>query len=88
MQLPRQDMTSLFVDVGHDWSSKAIITALDKKGFSLRTLKLKLGLRENSIRNVFHRRVNCYQQTIAQAIRVNPTVVWPSRYHREKHKSA
>lgn len=88
MQLPRQDMTSLFVDMGHDWSSKAIITALDKKGVSLRTLEQELGLRANSIRNVFYRRVNCYQEAIAQAIGVNPAVIWPSRYHREKHKSA
>lgn len=88
MQLPKQDMTSLFVDMGQDWSSKAIITALNKKGVSLRTLEQDLGLSENSIRNVFYRKVDFYQEAIAKAIGVNPEVIWPSRYLADQRQSA
>ncbi len=88
MQLPKKDMTSLFVDMGQDWSSKAIITALNKKSVSLRTLEQELGLSENSIRNISYRKVNYYQEAIAKAIGINPDVIWPSRYLADQRQSA
>lgn len=88
MQLLKQDMTSLFVDVGRDWSSKAIIAALDRKGVSLRDLEEELGLKENSIRNVFYRKCERYEEAIGQKIGVNPDVIWPSRYLTEQRISA
>lgn len=44
MQLLRQDMASLFVSEGQDWSSKAIIAALDRRGVSLSDLENELGV--------------------------------------------
>ena len=34
MQLLKQDLTDLFVRRGHDWSAKAIQTALENRGFN------------------------------------------------------
>ncbi|SLM63981.1 MULTISPECIES: helix-turn-helix domain-containing protein [Dickeya] len=80
MQLLKQDITHLFVDVGRDWSSKAIIAALDRKGVNLHDIEKELCLRENTIRNVFYRKCGRYEEAIAQKIGISPAVIWPSRY--------
>lgn len=80
MQLPKQDMANLFVDAGRDWSSKAIIAALDRRGVNLRDIEKELSLKESSIRNVFYRKCGRYEEAIAKKIGINPEVIWPSRY--------
>ncbi|MFX2607033.1 helix-turn-helix domain-containing protein [Enterobacter mori] len=73
-------MASLFVTEGQDWSSKAIIAALDRQGVSLSDLENELGVGKNAIRNVFYRKCGRYEEAIAEKIGVAPSVIWPSRY--------
>ena len=80
MQLLKQDMANLFVHAGRDWSSKAIIAALDRQGVNLRDIEKELSLKESSIRNVFYRKCGRYEEAIAQKIGIAPEVIWPSRY--------
>lgn len=88
MQLPRQDLTDLFVEPGCDWSSKTIIAALERKGLAPADIEAQLGLGYNSIRNVFYREVPRYQEAIAQAIGIDAAIIWPSRYRSDVRKSA
>lgn len=88
MQLLRQDMANLFVCAGQDWSSKAIIAALDRKGVSLSDLENELGVGKNAIRNVFYRKCGRYEDAIAEKIGVSPELIWPSRYLSDNRMTA
>ncbi|BDI41073.1 transcriptional regulator [Escherichia coli] len=89
MQLSRQDLTDLFVRRGQDWSSKAIAAALDNKGVDITTMERVRGLKPGAMRNVFYRRVPAYESAIAEAIGVEPEVIWPSRYrNKNPHSNA
>ncbi|MBK5072537.1 helix-turn-helix domain-containing protein [Budviciaceae bacterium CWB-B4] len=80
MLAQKQDLTSLFVNGGYDWSSKAIYAALDQRGTDLNSLEQELGLKKGSMRNVFYRQCRSYEQVIADRIGVPPSIIWPSRY--------
>ncbi|HID4129885.1 TPA: helix-turn-helix domain-containing protein [Pluralibacter gergoviae] len=80
MQLMKQDLTRVFIEPGQDWSSKAIIAALDKKGVDLQDIEKELGLKTGAVRNAFYRKCVRYQEVIAQKIGVEPDIIWPSRY--------
>lgn len=88
MRLLEQDMASLFVVKGQDWSSKAIIAALDRQGVSLSDLENELGVGRNAIRNVFYRRCGRYEEAIASKIGVEPSLIWPSRYPANNRMTA
>lgn len=87
MQLSRQDLTHLFVSEGHDWSSKAIYTALEQRGADLSSLEIRFGLKQGTMRNVFYRPYPRVEEIIAREIGVEPYVIWPSRYHVMPHLS-
>ncbi|EAT1445995.1 transcriptional regulator [Salmonella enterica] len=80
MQLSTQDLLSLFIREGEDWSAKAIHTALESKGVDVASMERIKGVRPGAIRNVFYRKCPAYQQEIADLIGVPPSVIWPSRY--------
>ncbi|AGR57639.1 transcriptional regulator [Salmonella enterica subsp. enterica serovar Vitkin] len=80
MQLLRQDLTDLFIRQGSDWSKDAIYTALKNKGVDLAELERLQNLKPGTMRNAFYRACPAYEQVIAQAIGVEPAVIWPSRY--------
>ncbi len=80
MQLLRQDLTDLFIRQGSDWSKDAIYTALKNKGVDLAELERLQNLKPGTMRNTFYRACPAYEQVIAQAIGVEPAVIWPSRY--------
>lgn len=88
MQLPKQDLTDLFVTPGQDWSSKAIALVLENKGLSLRDIEVELGVAEGTLRNVFYRRCKGYEDAIAQKIGLPPEVIWPSRPRNDNRLSA
>ncbi|GKX57444.1 transcriptional regulator [Leminorella grimontii] len=88
MKPHKQDLTDLFVELGKDWPSEAIIGALKRKGFDLRDIEKERGLKEGSVRNVFYRKCPSYQVAIAQKIGVPPAVIWPSRYSSEQPMTA
>ncbi|EAN3292265.1 transcriptional regulator [Salmonella enterica] len=80
MQLLRQDLTDLFIRWGCDWSKDAIYAALKNKGVELTDLERAQNLKPGTMRNAFYRVCPAYEQAIAQAIGVEPAVIWPSRY--------
>ncbi|WP_208952255.1 helix-turn-helix domain-containing protein [Rahnella sp. ChDrAdgB13] len=88
MQLPKQDLTHLFVTPGRDWSSKAIIAALEQKGATLQGIENELGLGTGSLRNAFYRHVPGYECAIAQKIGISPDLIWPNRYQSDSRLSA
>lgn len=87
MQLSRQDLTHFFVREGHDWSSKAIYTALEQRGVDLSSLEITHGLKTGTMRNVFYRSYPKVEEIIADVIGIEPSVIWPSRYQETTHFS-
>lgn len=88
MSLPKQDLTALFVDLGRDWPSGTILKVLKRKGVELGEIEKELGIKKNSIRNVFYRPCPRYENAIAQKIGLSPNVIWPSRYPSEQRLTA
>ncbi|EBH8950853.1 helix-turn-helix domain-containing protein [Salmonella enterica] len=80
MQLSTQELLSLFIREGQDWTPDAIQTALKRKGVNVSSLERIKGMKPGTMRNVFYRRCPAYQQEIADLIGVPPSVIWPSRY--------
>lgn len=85
MQLSAQDLLRLFICQGSDWSKDAIYTALKNRGVELSDLERIQNLKPGTMRNTFYRACPAYEQAIAQAIGIEPAVIWPSRY---QHKSS
>lgn len=88
MQLLKQDLTHLFIEFGRDWDSDAILTALKRKGISIKEIEEKMGVKKNCARNVFYRSYPKAEEVIAEAIGIEPYVIWPSRYFTEAQVSA
>lgn len=88
MQLLKQDLLSLFIREGQDWSPDAIQTALKRKGVKLSSLERIKGVKPGTMRNVFYRKCPAYQQEIADLIGVPPSLIWPSRYESSNSDAA
>ncbi|AYA40576.1 helix-turn-helix domain-containing protein [Xenorhabdus nematophila] len=66
-----------------DWHRADIHAALEKRGTNLRTLSVKAGLAADTLRNALIRPWPKGEKIIAQAIGVEPAVIWPSRYSKQ-----
>ncbi|CAM3278684.1 Putatiave helix-turn-helix regulatory protein [Xenorhabdus nematophila ATCC 19061] len=66
-----------------DWHRADIRVALEKRGTNLRTLSVKAGLAADTLRNALIRPWPKGEKIIAQAIGVEPAVIWPSRYSKQ-----
>ncbi|WP_058910829.1 DNA-binding transcriptional regulator SfsB [Entomohabitans teleogrylli] len=64
-----------------DWHPADIIAALRKQGTSLAAESRKAGLSSSTLANALTRPWPKGEWLIAQAIGVEPWVIWPSRYH-------
>ncbi|WP_074012336.1 helix-turn-helix domain-containing protein [Candidatus Sodalis sp. SoCistrobi] len=69
-------------EINRDWRREYIVAAVHVKGFTLRQLSLKAGLKADSLRNVLDRPCKKYERIVAEAIGVTPEETWPSRYPR------
>ncbi|ETS31933.1 DNA-binding protein [Photorhabdus temperata] len=65
-----------------DWHRADIRAALEKRGTNLRALSVRAGLAKDTLRNALTRPWPKGERIIAQAIGVDPSVIWPSRYNR------
>lgn len=63
-----------------DWHRIDIVAALHKKGISLAQLSVKEGLAASTLRNAMRVKYPKAEKIIADAIGVEPSVIWPSRY--------
>ncbi|EEP9437651.1 helix-turn-helix domain-containing protein [Salmonella enterica subsp. enterica serovar Bispebjerg] len=88
MQLSTQELLSLFIREGQDWSPKAIQTALESKGVDVASLERIKGVRPGTVRNVFYRNCPAYQKEIADLIGIPPSLIWPSRYESSNSDAA
>ncbi|BDH44449.1 transcriptional regulator [Salmonella enterica subsp. enterica serovar Choleraesuis] len=64
-----------------DWHSADIIAALRKRGTSLAAVSRQAGLSSSTLANALIRPWPKGEYLIAQALDIEPWVIWPSRYH-------
>ncbi|MBL8396627.1 MAG: helix-turn-helix domain-containing protein [Candidatus Accumulibacter sp.] len=70
-----------------DWHPADIKAALDKAGWTLRSLAAHHGLTSStSMSHTFLRSYPLNERRIANAIGVNPQDIWPSRYNEDGTK--
>ncbi len=66
-----------------DWHRADIKAALEKKGWSVRSLSITSGYEPGSLKFALHRPWPAAEAKIAEAIGVPAPRIWPSRYHRD-----
>ncbi|QZN94604.1 helix-turn-helix domain-containing protein [Symbiopectobacterium purcellii] len=67
-----------------DWHPADIIAAIKRKGTSLAALSRASGLASSTLANALTRRWPKGERLIAQAIKVSPEEIWPSRYLKNR----
>lgn len=68
---------------GTDWHKADIKAALEKRGWSLRSLANHLKLNHTTLAQALHSRYPAAERRIADAIGLHPMVLWPSRYNKD-----
>jgi len=63
-----------------DWHRADIVAAVKKRGTTLSAIARQAGLSPSTIRNALERPWPKGERLIAEAIGVQPSVIWPSRY--------
>lgn len=66
-----------------DWHSADIKAALAKAGWSMRQLGIENSVTGETIRRALRTPYPKSERIIADAIGVDPTVIWPSRYNAD-----
>lgn len=64
-----------------NWHPADIIAALRKRGTSLAAVSRKAGLSSSTLSNALTRPWPKGEQIIADAIGIDPWIIWPSRYY-------
>ncbi|MNC16429.1 DNA-binding transcriptional regulator Nlp [compost metagenome] len=64
-----------------DWHRADILAGVRKTGITLAGLSRKAGLGDSTLANAFARPWPRGEKIIADAIGVEPWVIWPSRYY-------
>jgi len=63
-----------------DWHRADVVAALHKKGWSLRELSKQSGLGAGTLKSALDRPYPKAERIIADAIGIDPRVIWPNRY--------
>ncbi|MGC6388719.1 helix-turn-helix domain-containing protein [Ewingella sp. S1.OA.A_B6] len=63
-----------------DWHQADIIASLRKRGTTLAAVSRAAGLSSSTLANALSRPWPKGEKIIAEALDVNPAVIWPSRY--------
>lgn len=72
-------------DLSADWHPEIIKAEIHKRGLSFRSLSLKAGYSQDSLKTVLRTPCKPYQQIIANALGVEPETIWPSRYKMKSY---
>ena len=64
-----------------DWHAADIIAALHKRGMSLAALSRAAGLSSSTLANALTRPWPKGEWLIADALKIHPSEIWPSRYY-------
>jgi len=67
--------------IKEDWHPADIIAALHKRGMTLAALSRAAGLSSSTLANALTRPWPKGEWLIADAIKVHPSEIWPSRYY-------
>ncbi|GKX57251.1 transcriptional regulator [Leminorella grimontii] len=67
-------------DINTDWHPADIKAALEKRDLTFRQLSVQAGYSKDSLKSVLRTPCRPYQQIVADALGVQPEVIWPSRY--------
>ncbi len=67
-----------------DWHPADIIAGLRKRGTTLAALSRDSGLSSSTLANALNRPWPKGERLIAEALKVKPSEIWPSRYYDEK----
>lgn len=63
-----------------DWSKSKILFELREKGTTLTALSRQEGLASRTLNNAFYRSYPKAEKIISNALGVQPSEIWPSRY--------
>lgn len=64
----------------NDWSRSRILFELREKGTTLTALSRKEGLASRTLNNALYRPYPKAERIISEALGVQPSEIWPSRY--------
>ncbi|BBQ81721.1 transcriptional regulator [Klebsiella sp. WP3-W18-ESBL-02] len=70
-------------EVSCDWHRIDIVAALHKRGLTMRGLSVSVGLKPDTLKNALHRAYPKGERIIADALNVDPSSIWPSRYNKD-----
>lgn len=66
-----------------DWHKADIIAKVHKTGTSLRRMSRQLGLAHTALNNALHYPCPRYESIIAEHLKTQPHIIWPSRYRED-----
>lgn len=66
-----------------DWHNVDIVAELHKRKMTLRSLSLSVGLKPDTLKNALARSYPKGERIIANALNVEPSSIWPSRYNKD-----
>lgn len=69
-----------------DWSRKRIIYELHERNITLHSLSIKAGLAPSTLRNALRVSYPKGERIIAEAIGVEPSEIWVSRYAERENR--
>lgn len=72
--------TKLDAPQNADWHPADVVAAMRKAGWSLRKLSMHHGYSPNALNHALRLRWPKAQRLIADALGIEPEVIWPSRY--------
>lgn len=70
-------------EVQRDWHRIDIVAALHKCGVTMRCLSVSAGLKPDTLKNALARSYPKGERIIADALNVEPSSIWPSRYNKD-----
>ncbi|XWJ90941.1 helix-turn-helix domain-containing protein [Phytobacter ursingii] len=70
-------------EVPRDWHRIDIVAALHKCGLTMRGLSVSAGLKPDTLKNALSRAYPKGERIIANALNVEPSSIWPSRYNKD-----
>ncbi|MCX8957190.1 DNA-binding protein [Erwinia psidii] len=72
-------------DLRVDWHPEDIKSEIHKRGLSFSELSRRNGYAAGSLKTVLRTPCRPYQQIVADALGVQPELIWPSRYKTESY---
>jgi Ner family transcriptional regulator len=69
---------------GEDWPRDYIIAELHRRGLTLSQLSIENGYVRDSVREALDRPYPKCEAIIGRALKVSPSIIWPTRYRKRR----